>query len=76
MQGFYVYSPMYVVKHVSYPWLIEKWLKELDLDIFKCIKKMMIHGKKFHTKNMGEYETTNLDIPYRLIALMLNRIFG
>ena len=54
----------------------KKWLKELELDIFYCIKKMMIHGKQFRTNPTREYETANLRTPYRLIALMLNRIFS
>ena len=36
---------------------------------------MMIPGKNFCTRPSREYETTSLRTPYRLIALMLNRIF-
>ena len=34
----------------------------------------MVPGKNFHRRPYGEYETVNLHTPYRLIALMLNRI--
>ena len=75
-KGFTAYSLTYVVQEckllVAQMYLIEKWLQELDLDIFDCIKKMMIHGKQFRTKPTREYETANLHTPYRLIALMLN----
>ena len=48
-QGFVAYSTTYVAQACKLPvaqiYLTKKWLKELDLDIFYCIKKMMIHEK-------------------------------
>ena len=32
-------------------------------------------GKSFRQKAFGEYETASLRTPYRVISLMLNRIF-
>ena len=55
--------------------MTEKWIKGLDLDVFNCVKKMIIHGKQFHTNPSEEYENSNLRTPYRLLALMLDRIF-
>ena len=79
-QGYAPYSLAYVGQACKLPiaeiYLTKKCLKELDLDIFDCIKKMMIHGKQFRTNPIGEYETMNLCTPYRIMDLMLNRIFG
>ena len=36
---------------------------------------MMIAWKPFRQRAYGEYETSSLCTPYRLVALMLNRIF-
>ena len=48
-QGFAAYSLAYLAQACNFPesqiYLTKKWLKELDLDIFDCIKKMMIHEK-------------------------------
>ena len=57
-------------------YLTESWLKEIKLDMVDTIKKMMILGKKFHTRPSREYETSTLCTPYRFIALMVNIIFG
>ena len=37
---------------------------------------MMTEGKSFRQRAFGEYETADLRTPYRLVALMLNEIFG
>ena len=62
-QGFVAYSPTYVAQACKLPvaqmYLTEKWLKELELDFFDCIKKMMSHGKQFCTNPTREYETKN-----------------
>ena len=56
-------------------YLIESWLKDINLDMVETVKRMMILGKKLCTSPLGEYETSSLGTTYRLIALMLNRIF-
>ena len=56
-------------------YLTEGWLKDLNLDVVETVKRMMIPGKNFRTRPSWEYETASLHNPYRLIALMLNRIF-
>ena len=74
------YSPTYVAQAYKLPmpqtYLTEKWLKDLNLDVLDNVKRMMVPGKKFHTRPSGEYEIANLHTPYRLIALMLNSVFG
>ena len=79
-QGFGAYSPTYVAQACKLPtrhsYLTEKWLKELDLEFFDCVRKMMVHAKEFRTKPSRDYETTNLRSPYWLLALMLNPILG
>ena len=37
---------------------------------------MVAEGKTFWNKSSGEYETTHLCTPYKMVVLMLNRIFG
>ena len=51
-------------------------MKSVILDIFECAKRMMVVGKKLCQRATDEYETTSLHTPYRIIALMLNKIFG
>ena len=46
------------------------------MNLVETVKRMMIPGKNFQTRPSGEYDTSTLRIPYRFIALMLNRIFG
>ena len=52
-QGYAAYIPVYMAQAYKLPtaqiYLIEKWLKEMDLDVFDYIRKMMFHGKQFHT---------------------------
>ena len=57
-------------------YLTEEWLKSLKLDVMDNMRKMMILGKNFRTRPSREYEIAQLCTPYRLIALMLNKIFG
>ena len=57
-------------------YLTESSLKGLNLDMVETVKRMMIPGKKFHTRPLREYEKSSLRTPYMFIALMLNQIFG
>ena len=79
-QGYAAYSPSYVSLEYhllpSQVYLTEDWLKEINLDLVETVKRMMIPGKHFRTRSLGEYDTATLKTPYRLIALMLNRVFG
>ena len=36
---------------------------------------MVAEGKTFRHKQSGEYETTHLQTPFRIIALMLSRLY-
>ena len=79
-QGHATYSPGYVSLDCHLPeaqvYLIEDWLKEINIDLVETLKRMLIPGKIFRTRPSGEYDTTTLRTPYRFIALMLNKIFG
>ena len=46
------------------------------MDLIETMKRMMLTGKIFRNRVTGEYDTASLRVPYRFIALMLNRIFG
>ena len=56
--------------------MIDKWIKDLNLDVFDYVKRTMLTRKQFLYKALREHETANLCTPYRLIGLMLNSIFG
>ena len=79
-QGYATYSPGYVSLAYHLPeaqvYLTEDWLKTINLDLVKTLKRMLVPGKNFRTRPSGEYDTATLRTPYRFIALMLNRIFG
>ena len=77
---FSLFNPTYIAKYCKLPapqdFMIDKWIKDLDMDVLDCAKKMMLSGKQFLHKDSGEYETANLRTPYHLITLMLNQIFS
>ena len=52
------------------------WVKSLKLDYVATAKMMVVEGNNFRHKKSGEYETTHLKTPYRLIVLTLNKIYG
>ena len=52
------------------------WVKSIKFDYTTTVKGMMIEGKTFRHKQLGEYETTSLRNPFKLIALMLSRLYG
>ena len=56
--------------------MTDEWVKSLELDIMDCAKKMMMARIQLCQKETGEYDSTSLHLPYMVIALMLNRIFG
>ena len=51
-------------------------MKNVRMDLVETMKRMLLPGKHFRTRPMGDYDTARLRTPYRFIALMLNRIFG
>ena len=55
--------------------MTKKWIKELYLDFFDRVRRIVVLEKQFRMKPSGEYETTNLRTPYQLLDLMLNLIF-
>ena len=78
-QGFANYNPTYVAQACKLPtpqiYITEKWIMKLDLDVLDCVSKMMVPRRQFRMKPSGDYETSNLHTPYRLLDLMLNHIF-
>ena len=66
-QGFATYNPKYVAQASKFPiphiYMTEKWIKELELDVFDYVRRMMVPGKQFHMTPSGEYETANLRTP-------------
>ena len=46
------------------------------MDLVENLKKMLLQGKLYRYRQIGEYDTVSLRAPYRFIALMLNKIFG
>ena len=52
-----------------------EWVKILKFDCIATTKMMVAEGKTFRHKQSEEYETAHLRTPYRMVVLMLNRIF-
>ena len=46
------------------------------MELVETLKNMLLPGKHFRNRPTCDYDTTSLRIPYRFIALMLNRVFG
>ena len=53
-----------------------EWVKILKLDYTATSKMMVFEEKTFRHKKLGEYETDHLQTPFRVIALMLSKIYG
>ena len=52
------------------------WVKSLKTDYTTTVKGMMTDGKNFIHKQSEKYETGNLRTPFRIVALMFNRVVG
>ena len=63
-QGYTAYSPAYVAQDCNIPtpykYLIEEWLKGLDLDVLDSVRRMVVPEKHFRTRPSREYETMYL----------------
>ena len=79
-QGYAAYSPGYVALAYHLPeaklFVSDDWLNNVRMDLIETMKRMMLNGKHFRTRATGNYDTASLRVPYRFIALMLNRSFG
>ena len=53
-----------------------EWVKSLKIYYATTAKMMMVEGNNFRNKQSGEYETAHLKTPYKLIVLLLNKIYG
>ena len=68
-------SKTYILPEVEISVTID-WVMSLKFDYTTTVKGMMTEGKTFIHKQSGEYETTNLRTPFRIVALMLSRLYG
>ena len=56
--------------------MIEYWIKGINIDPLEYAKKMIVSRKQLRQQASGEYEFQSLRTPFRIIALLLSRIFG
>ena len=56
--------------------MIIELVKGLTLDYMAIEKMMVAEGNTFRHKESREYEASHLHTPYKMVVLMLNRIFG
>ena len=52
------------------------WVKSLKFDYTTTIKGVMTEGKTFRHNQSREYEMANLRTPFKIVALMLSRVYG
>ena len=78
-KGFASFTPAFIAKAYNLPTsevsMTTDWINSLTIDYVGIAKMMTTEGKSFRQRESGEYETTSLRTPYRLAALMLNKIF-
>ena len=74
------FAPAFISKAYSLPEVeisvTTDWVKRIKFDYTTTVKGMMAEGKKFIHKHPGEYEIACLRTPFRLITLMLSRLYG
>ena len=79
-KGFSSFTPTFIAKAYGFPnsevHMKTYWINSLTIDYIGVVKMMTTEGKSFRQKASGECETAGLRTPYRLVVLMLNRIFG
>ena len=79
-KGFASFTPGFIAKAYILPTseisMMTRWVKNLEFDYIATTKIMVAEGKTFRNKQSGEYKTAHLFTPYRLVVLMLNRIFS
>ena len=79
-KGFASLTPTFIAKYYNLPTsevsMTTDWINSLTIDHVGNAKMMTTENKSFRQRASGEYETTSLYTPYRLVALMLNRIFN
>ena len=79
-KGFSTFTPAFIAKAYSLPpaevIMTTEWIKILTLDYMATTKRIVAEGNTFQHKQSGEYETSHVRKPYKMVVLMLNRIFG
>ena len=53
-----------------------KWVRNQKFDYTATTKIMVVEGKTFRHKQSREYETSHLRTPFRIIALMMSKMYG
>ena len=53
-----------------------EWVKSLKFHYTATTKMMVAEGKTFKHKQSGEYETAHLRTPFKIIVLMISRLYG
>ena len=56
--------------------MTEDWINGINIDPLEYAKKLIIAGKQLRQKESGEYECQRLRTHFRIIALLLSKIFG
>ena len=79
-EGFPSFTPAFLAKTYILPQpevsMTTAWVKILKLEYVATTKMMVVEGNNFRHKQYGEYDTSHIRNPYRMIALMLNKNFG
>ena len=79
-KGFASFTPMFIDKSYNLPSsevsMKTNWINSLTIDYIEVAKMTTTEVKSFQQKASGEYETSSLHTPYRLVDLMLNKIFS
>ena len=79
-KGFASFTPGFISKAYSLPLsdisMTTRWVRILEFDYIATSKIIVDEGKTFRNKQYGEYETSPICTPYRLLVLMLNTIFS
>ena len=79
-KAFSSFTPAFLSAAYNFPRMevsvTTEWVKSLKLYYASNTKMFMVAGNNFKYKKSGEYKTTHLRTPYRLIVLLLNKIYG
>ena len=74
------FTPAFISKSYSLPEVeisvTTEWVKSLKFDYTATKKGMVAEGNTFRHKQSGEYETTHLRTPFRIITLMISKLYG
>ena len=79
-KAFATFHPTHIAAAYKLPppqvMMTEDWIKGINIDPLEYAKKMIVLGKQLRQKASEEYECQSLRTPFRIIDLLLSRIFG